>query len=331
MAAKTVLIYARAGDETADVLLARLQRSGAPVHAVLGHSPADLAPSFATADALIAWDVSRSAVEQIVDGAPGIRWVHSKFAGLDWLLYPAAPQALVTRPVVVTTTRTVYSWSLAEWALAGALYFEKQVARLQRQQAARAWDKFVVGELRGKTLCVVGYGDIGRCVATLARAFGMHVLAVRRSAGASAGPAGPAAQVAGPESLEAFLSQADYVALALPLTPQTRGLVGARQLAAMRRSAVLINVGRGATVDEAALVEALREGRIAGAALDVAAVEPLPESSELWSLPNVLISPHCADNTPAWTEDAYLVAEENCRRFCRGEQLQFVAEATAGY
>src|SRR5262249_29388767 len=147
------------------------------------------------------------------------------------------------------------------------------------------WDHYPVGELTGKTVLVVGLGEIGREVARLAEAFGMRVLAVRRTADA---------HTAGPEQLPELVAEADAVVVTLPLTDETHGLIGRAELARMRDGAILVNVGRGAVVDEEALVEALASGKLAGAALDVFAEEPLPASSPLWELENVILSPHTA-------------------------------------
>ncbi len=255
-----------------------------------------------------------------------LRWIHSLAAGVDHLLFPA----LVESDVVLTNGRGAYSRALAEFAIAGALHFAKDVPRLQRQQRAAAWTPYDMEELAGKTLGIVGYGEIGRATAALAKAFGMRVLALRRRPERSTGDSN-VDEVLSAERLRELLGRSDYVVVAAPLTPQTRGLVGKAELAALKPTAVLINVGRGPIVDEAALVEALEAGRIRGAALDVFEVEPLPAASPLYRLDNVLVSPHTADHVAGWLEKAVRVFVENVERRRRGEPLANVVDKRAGY
>lgn len=203
--------------------------------------------------------------------------------------------------------REAYAWQTPPLTfrrtIFACLYFAKDLPRLRAQQAAADWHPYEVEELRGKTLAVLGYGDIGQAAAQLARAFGMRVVALRRR------PAQPDAVVdryfpAGEVGLHALCAEADYLCCATPLTDATRGLLSAAALRCLRPHAVVMNIGRGACVDEAALLRALQSGAIRGAALDVFEVEPLPKDSPLWSLPNVLLSPHNADRTKEGLPDA---------------------------
>jgi phosphoglycerate dehydrogenase-like enzyme len=169
-----------------------------------------------------------------------------------------------------------------------------------------------VNELPGKTVLVVGFGEIGREVARLAQAFGMRVLAVKRAADDTA---------SGPDRLDDFVAEADAVVVTLPLTEETRGLIGRDTIARMRDGAILVNVGRGAVVDEEALVEALASGKLAGAALDVFAEEPLPAASPLWELDNVILSPHTAALSLRENERIVDLFAENLRRYLRSDEL----------
>ena len=171
-------------------------------------------------------------------------------------------------------------------------------------------------EVAGKTLVIVGYGRIGHRLAKLAKAFDMRVIGVRRS---TSGASGPADEVRTISELASLLPQADVVALTCPLTPETTGLIGAAALGAMKRSALLINVARGAVVDEAALVDALQKGGIGGAGIDVTVEEPLPAVSALWGCSNALITPHTAGETQAYEDNVLDILMENLDRLRRGE------------
>jgi phosphoglycerate dehydrogenase-like enzyme len=195
------------------------------------------------------------------------------------------------------------------------LWFAKDLGRMRRNQAAVRWDPFDVEWLAGKTAGIVGYGSIGRAVAARATALGMRIAAMRRSEG----------------SLDEVLRAADYLVVSTPLTPETRGLIAAPQLALLRSSAVVINIGRGAVVDESALLEALTQRRLRGAALDVFETEPLPPSHPFWALDNVLLSPHCADHTPDSHLRAMQFFLENLQCFERGAALENVVDKQAGY
>jgi len=255
-----------------------------------------------------------------------VQWVHSLWAGLEATLFPE----LVASPVVLTNGKGVFARSLAEFALTGMLYFAKNVTRMKAQQAAARWEFFDVEELHGRTLGIVGYGSIGRATAALARAFGMRILALRRHPERSMGDA-LIDRAYGQNELNALLSASDYVLAAAPLTPETRGLIGEAAFAAMKRSAVFLNLGRGPVVDEDALIRALKEKRIRGAVLDVFSQEPLPAGHPLWGLDNVLLSPHTADHTATWLNEAMQMFLDNYTRFAADEPLLNVADKRLGY
>jgi phosphoglycerate dehydrogenase-like enzyme len=258
--------------------------------------------------------------------APRLRWIHARSAGLDRVLVPE----VVAHPAVLTNGRGAFSPALAEFVLASLLFFAKDLRRLVAQQAAGAWTAFDMDRLEGQTVGIVGYGDIGRAVAARLRPLGVEILALRRRPDLSREDPLVAAVVP-PERLLEMMSCSDAVVVAAPLTPHTHRLVGRDAIAAMKRTAVLVNVGRGPVVDEEALVAALEQGRIRGAALDVFETEPLPTESPLWRLPNVLLSPHCADHVPGWVDEAMRVFLRQLERFRRGEPLSDVVDKASGY
>jgi phosphoglycerate dehydrogenase-like enzyme len=262
----------------------------------------------------------------VFDDLRALRWMHSVAAGVDHLLFPA----LVESEVVLTNGRGAYKRALAEFVLAAALHFAKDVPRLQRQQQAGAWVPYDMEELAGNTMGIVGYGEIGRATAALAKAFEMRVLALRRRPERAAADA-RVDEIVPPERLLDLMARSDYVVVAAPLTPETRGLIDAGALAAMKPSAVLINVGRGPVVVESALERVLVERRIRGAALDVFSSEPLPANHRFYGLDNLLLSPHTADHVAGWVEAALEVFLENFQRFSRDEPLLNVVDKRAGY
>jgi phosphoglycerate dehydrogenase-like enzyme len=278
------------------------------------------------AQVLFNWSGSRQLVQQVWKIAQRVQWVHSRAAGLDGLLFPE----LVESPASLTNGRGVFSQSLGEFAIAAALFFAKDFRRMLRNQAAGVWAPFDVEEVSGQTMGIVGYGDIGRACARRARDMGMKVLAVRRRPELSHDDE-LVSRVYPFDRLLDMLPECDYVVAAAPLTPETRHLISDAALAAMKKTAVVMNVGRGPVIDEAALIRALETGRIRGAALDVFETEPLPASSPLYKLENVLLSPHCADHTADWLEQAMKFFIENFARFATGKPLLNVVDKKAGY
>ena len=258
--------------------------------------------------------------------APNLKWVHSMSVGVENSLFPE----LVASPVPLTNARGVYSRSLAEFVIAGALFFDKKIADMRRQQKEERWVNMDVDELYGKTMGIVSYGNIGEHCAELARAFGMKVLAMRRRPELSANDK-RVDKVYGHDGLKEMVSLSDFVVVCSPLTPETRGFFGAAEIATMKPSAIFMNVGRGAVVDEAALIAALRDGKIRGAALDVFATEPLPAGHDFYKLDNVLLSPHSADHTPGWTDQSMQLFIRNFRRYAEGEPLENLVDKKAGY
>lgn len=263
--------------------------------------------------------------------APRLRWLQALSVGIDGFLEVAR-----SRPdLQVTNVRGVNVTPLAEHALMLMLSFARGAPELARRQAARDWRPPVwahvpkVFELSGATLGLMGYGEIGRAIAQRARGFGMSVWAMRRNA--ATGPDEFVDHVVGPLQGAELLAAADHVITTLPLTADTRGLIDAAAFRAMKSGSFFYNLGRGAVVDHAALVEALSSGHLAGAGLDVVDPEPLPADSPLWSAPNVLITGHTAGFTPRLVARNVDFMEAQLRRFRRGEPLENRIDAQAGY
>jgi phosphoglycerate dehydrogenase-like enzyme len=260
--------------------------------------------------------------------ANGVRWIHSLSAGVESVLFPE----LIESPVVLTNARGVFKRSLAEFVVLGMLYFYKRVRRLVESQRAHKWDDFMVEWLPGKKMGVVGYGEIGRECAMLAKAVGVTIYATRRKVELSANDS-ILERVFAPARLKEMLSEVDVVVAAAPLTPQTRHMIGEAEFSVMKPSAIVMNVGRGPVIDEAALIRALQQRRIAGAALDVFEVEPLPPDHPFYDMENVLLSPHCTDRTrdPDWLDLSMQCFIDNFWRYTRGEKLENVVDKKAGY
>jgi phosphoglycerate dehydrogenase-like enzyme len=299
---------------------------GPDVRLKFADKASDLEPELADAKVLFQWAGNREELKRVLAGAPRLEWIHGRYAGLDGILSPE----LVESPVPLTNGRGSFSQSLGEFVMCGALYFAKDLPRMLRSKAERRWDMFDVLELSTQTMGIVGHGDIGRAIARRAKAFGMKVLAVRRDIARRAGDE-DVDQVFANADLHKMLPLCDYVVAAAPLTPQTRHMIGAPEFAVMKPDVIVMNVGRGPVIDEAAVVKALESKQIRGAVLDVFEVEPLPVESPLWGMENVLISFHTADHTKDWLDDAVSLFVENFRRFRGGEPLKNVADKRAGY
>jgi phosphoglycerate dehydrogenase-like enzyme len=263
-----------------------------------------------------------------LSGGPKVRWIHSRSAGLDNIWFPE----LVESDVVLTNGRGVFSASLGEFVLAAILYFAKDFRRMIRSQMAERWEPFDVEEIAGQTVGIVGCGDIGRAVATRVRAMGMRVLATRRHIPSETKTADPLIdQYFRPDARRDMLARCDYVVASAPLTEETRHMISEAEFAAMKPKAVIINVGRGPVIDEGALIQALTSKRIRGAALDVFEHEPLPAGSPLYRLENVLLSPHCADHTATWQDEAMRFFLAQYARFSKGEPLENIVNKRLGY
>lgn len=263
--------------------------------------------------------------------APKLRWIHSPAAAVHQLMYPE----MIASNVVITNAREVHGPVVAEHAMALTMALAKRLPQAARYQAKKEWAQEKMWrerprprELSGGTAVVIGMGSIGREFTRLAKALGMTVLAVRENP--RKGTAG-ADEVYSPAQLHQVLPRAEYVLLCTPVTPATTHLMDAERLAMMKPDAYLINVGRGPLVDDAALIAALRQGVIAGAALDVFDEEPLPPESPFWTLDNVFITPHTAAVTEKLWERHYQLITENLNRFLAGRPLLYEVDKRSGY
>ena len=266
---------------------------------------------------------SADALAGLLAGAhPDLRWVHATNAGAGELVRHAGLDRDALDRVAVTTSSGVHAVPLAEFAVLGLLAVAKDLPGLAAVQRTRSWPtvRQPLRELRGQTLMLVGLGEIGREVARLGKALGMRTVGVRRSARSSGAPPFTD-EVHGADRLPELAGRADAMVVSLPLTGETAGLLDRATIERLPPACIFVNVGRGGVVDEAALVDALRERRIAGAVLDVFATEPLPPDSPLWTLPNVLVSPHAAALSQHENERIVELFVANLRRFLAGEPL----------
>jgi phosphoglycerate dehydrogenase-like enzyme len=299
---------------------------------VVGATFEDSAVATADAQAILHWSASRETLRQVFLACSRVRWIHSRNAGLDNLLFPE----LIASPIPLTNGSGVFSQSLGEFALAAILYFAKDFARMLRNQKSQRWERFDVDEISGQTVGIIGYGDIGRAVATRAGAMGMKLLALKRHPPAEGDPIPAPGQPLidrfyTPSQMPEMLASCDYVVVAAPLTTETRHMVSDAEFAAMKPSAIVINVGRGPVIDQAAMVRALAAGQIRGAGLDVFEHEPIPAGDPIWSLDNVLISPHTADRTSTWLDEAMKFFLEQYERFSKDQPLKNVVNKQLGY
>ena len=245
--------------------------------------------------------------------------------------------ALLARDVAITNASGVHGPNIAEHVLAMMLMFTRGLPKLFRAQLARRWDRNqtsrseAFAELTGKTLLIVGLGRIGEAIASRARPFGVRLLAAKRDPAARHDPAVPVDELLPMDALDDALPRADHVCVTVPLTPATRHLIDARRIARLGAGAYLYNVSRGAVIDEAALVEALRAGRLAGAGLDVFEEEPLPAQSPLWDLDNVILTPHVAGLTPLYYQRTAALFADNLERFLSGRPLANRYDPARGY
>jgi phosphoglycerate dehydrogenase-like enzyme len=268
---------------------------------------------------------------EIFRAAPSLRWVHSAAAGVRASLFPEMRESAV----LLSNSAGIYAEPLAEWAIAAMLYFARSldVAATGKRNAEWSYERMAgfghqLRELAGSTVGIVGYGGIGSAIGRRAAALGMTVLAVR-SRTTAAPP--EVVRIYTPDRLDALLPRCHYIALSLPETADTMGLIGTEELALMPSEAVLMNLSRGGIVDEDALVEALRSGRLRGAALDVFREEPLPAGSPLWDLDNVLITPHAGSITPRFWERQTALMVRNIGNYLAAARLENAVDKGRGY
>ena len=278
-------------------------------------------------DCFVGWSLRP---EQFVI-AKKLKWIHSPAAAVHQLMYPE----LINSNVILTNSTGVHGPVVAEHAIAVLLALAKRLPQAMHYQAKKIWAQELLWnehprprEVAGATVLVVGMGGIGREFAVRAKALGMNVIAIREN---PAKGTGPADEVYGLAQLDELLPKADFVLLCTPVTPATTGMINQERLNKMKFGAYLINVARGPLIDDAALIEALQQQRIAGAALDVFTEEPLPADSLFWSLENVLITPHTAAVTEKLWERHYELIVENLNRFLAGKPLLNEVDKKRGY
>ncbi|MDH3771262.1 MAG: D-2-hydroxyacid dehydrogenase [Nitrospirota bacterium] len=274
----------------------------------------------------VLFDLDWLAEEALPQNAPGLRWVQATSAGIGERLRRTG---LTDSGILFTTAAGVHGFSLAEFVILGLLYFYRDVPRMQRMQAAHHWERYTNSELAGRRVLLLGLGSVGRPIARRLGALDVEVWGVRRTAGKP--PPEGVSRVLPFESFREALGEVDALVLACPLTETTERLIGAVELAALPPHALLINVARGPVVNERTMIDALRGGKLRGAVLDVAEVEPLAEDSALWDLPNVLISPHSASTVEAENSRIVDLFIDNLRRFLDGRPLLNRFERDRGY
>eukprot|EP00594_Rhizosolenia_setigera_P000672 CAMPEP_0178946296 /NCGR_PEP_ID=MMETSP0789-20121207/4207_1 /TAXON_ID=3005 /ORGANISM="Rhizosolenia setigera, Strain CCMP 1694" /LENGTH=386 /DNA_ID=CAMNT_0020626273 /DNA_START=173 /DNA_END=1333 /DNA_ORIENTATION=+ len=284
-----------------------------------------------------------------------IEWVHTRSAGIDFIMPPTAvassSSSTENTKFVMTNAKGLFSSTLAEYSMMACSYFAKDLPRLMKQKKDKNWEKYCVKELRGSTFGVIGYGDIGKACARLAKAYGMNIIALKRNP-----PPGKDGVEVGKDELcdtiyyygdgkdeekkkkylHKLLGECDYTVIALPLTEETKGMIDKEALGQVKKDSVIINVGRGPLIDEDALIEALEHkngnANLKGAGLDVFSVEPLPKESKLWELDNVLVSPHNMDATETFMEESTeFFVKENLNRYTRGLSLLNPVDYKLGY
>ncbi len=260
------------------------------------------------------------------DAARKLKWFQSINVGLERL----DRAGLLKRGFAVTSAAGLAAGPIAEYVIGVMVMLAKGLPQMVRDQQEHRWERHRTSELAGKTIGILGLGEIGRETSRRARAFGMRVIATRRTA--APGASDPDADELFPFSdTDRLYSESDYVVVAVPLTTETRHMVGTEQFAKMKPTASIINVARGEVIDQEALVEALRAGTIAGAGLDVFDPEPLPAESPLWDMPNVIVTPHVSGAVEGYGRKAVDLFVANLQRYVQGEPLEHVANPELGY
>ena len=277
----------------------------------------------AKADVLFDFDYTNDA--DLPELAPRVRWIQASSAGIGQFVARRRYHERM-KGAVFTTARGVHAVPLAEFCALAILGFSRGLFRMHDLQARKHWERFSGTDLVGRTVVIFGHGAIGREVARLARAFGMKAIGVKRSVGFETPSAHQVDELHPASALRDLLPRAEFLVLAAPHTTETERVLGARELALLPPGAFLINIGRGALVDELAMIESLQGGHVAGAALDVFATEPLPLDSPLWTMPNVLVSPHSASTSDRENGRLTELFCENLSRYLSGQPLQNVLD-----
>ena len=314
-------------------------RAAAPEARIVTVSPEGLAGGdLDDVEVLMRGRLPGDVFDRLISRAPRLRWVHSATAGVERVLTPSALQ----RGLTITNARGVFSRPIAEYVISMVLAVSRRLPGILELQRERTWQPLEGVEMRDLTIGIAGYGSIGRAVASLASAFGARIVATRRRPDEARGPewrdesdaeagSSDAQILGGPEALPQLLGESDFVVLALPLTPETDGIIDDAALAAMRRGAWLINIARGRLVDEHALERALRRGQLGGAVLDTFREEPLPPESSLWDVPNLIVTPHTSWSTGGALDRSVALFCANLERYRVGEPLLNVVDPERGY
>ncbi len=266
--------------------------------------------------------------DDLASRAPKLKWLHWGGAGID----PTdLPPSIFESDIIITNSRGVHAVPIAEHALAFMFMLAKNNQRMLNNQQDMRWERYINLELRDRVASIIGLGAIGGELARLARCLGMKVIGTKKSATRRESNVSGVDELYPGSELPQMLSQSDFVVVAAPLTDETRGMIGEKEIRAMKPTAYFINIARGEIVDESALIKALKEGRIAGAGLDVFETEPPPRDSELWRLPNVIMSNHMAGATDRRSHRLIEMFCENLRRYLTGEPLLNVIDKHKGY
>ncbi len=258
--------------------------------------------------------------------AKNLRWIHLGYAGVDMIMYPE----VVNSNIIVTSSKGIHQFHMTEFLFGMILTLTRKFNKIYESQRRKSWDKQVAREfelLNGKTIGILGLGNIGRQIAKVAKAFGMYVIGMKRTMSSVEN----VDEVVTRENLEHLLKNSDFIVAVLPLTEETYHLIGEREFSLMEKKPYFFNIGRGAVVDEKALINALKEGKIRGAGLDVFEEEPLPQDSPLWDMENVLITPHIAGLFPGYWEEPTNLFIENFKRYINHKELLNVVDKIAGY
>ncbi|NNN14718.1 MAG: D-2-hydroxyacid dehydrogenase [Acidimicrobiaceae bacterium] len=287
-------------------------------------SEGDLGDVIDSADVLFVWPFRVPTLRSNWQRAKRLKWIHTATAGVDGLMFAELQES----DIVVTNSRGVFELAIAEYTLGLLLMFRKDLLTTVRLQQKRQWRHRETGRLAGARLVVIGAGPIGREIGLLARCLGVEVEVVARRRRENDPDFGVVRAV---DELHGLLGRADFVVVATPLTRETRGLIGVDEIEAMKPGAYLINVGRGAVVDEVALLSGLESGRIAGAALDVFEKEPLRDDHPFWNRSDVVVSPHMSADAAGWQKAVTSVFAENLRRYSSGEELLNRVDKRSGY
>jgi len=309
-----LVYYPDAGEARAYADLIRLPSRAFRVH--VASTPEQAAGPGALAEIFYCWGLPRP----LLANAKGLRWIQCMGAGVEGLLVPE-----LAAGVRITRVAGIFGPWMAEYTLGWCLWVTQRMDGFRASQRQRRWAPVDPVPLRGQTLCVVGLGDIGRSIAKAARALGMRVIGVTRSGRASR----DAVRVYRTAALRTALARADFVVLTLPLSDETRGLVGRAELAALRPTAWLLNLARGPIVDEGALLQALRRRRLGGAVLDVFDTEPLPAAHPLWGFDNVVITPHISG--PSTPREIGPIFNDNLRRYAANRPLRHTVDRARQY